>query len=895
MSEHRDFYDALWGDSTLFRSIANGEKERSPNRQKWFTTTDAALLYVKSMRDQHKFNLYHSCSLFNKKSRTQVCAERIKAFWLDMDLNKTKFNSVAQMSKAYLPRFDKWLLGLDMWVVHTGHGIHVYWMLKDAITKEAWDIVALQLHNFCAESNIIVDTMRTKDSSSLMRVPGTVNYKDDPVDIKLIKRGSVIVPDFSSITETVVKSNTYDNSNLDLNDAVSIKYDNPSDPYIVADKCQVIREFRERGLEGNEPVRRQAISVVRLCINGPEAVHKFFSQHPRYTKKIADDKMVYQDRKGIGPSTCAVLDEMGACSRCPHKGKITSPIQLGVVATPIPNAIGEIKSDAAKSRAQELIKLAPSNKYWLINKNGIYRIVDDIPILVSKVPLYIIDKFSADVRDQSIITVLIRAFTANGPDDFHIPLRFLAEDTKLMGEFYSRSIFPVHKKYFKSYLMSYCDSISHIAPHRAAKALGWQPDKSILYGGRGEGFNAKGEAITSILDPKAATYLEGFEAKGTLEKWSEIIAFWDRERSYEPHLFSVLCSLGAPLLYFTSAKGFVLSLQGHSGCGKTLSHMVASSIWGDPVRAGCIGTDDSVFAMLGRLGVVNNLPMRLDEATALDPRDLSSLVFQLVNGRGRARATADGSLSNSATDWRTITLVSTNSPLLEHNISVISEAARVRILELDVAMPDNMMRGSKRVGEIMEENYGVCGKPFLQYIVKNLDVVRKHLDYYFDMFQKLVADDKRFWVACGAVAFTAATIAQQLKLFTLDTDKMLQWFSTTLKNLSDINEQFIVETRGFQTLDEFMFALKDALEGHIARVNEEGLEISEPPREVLARLRHMGDTSEYLYVRGPVLTEFIQKQFTESVRSVRERLGIAPSTAIRIGNLVGRYYTFKLK
>lgn len=894
------FYEALWGDSNLYRSIWYGKKGQPPNKCKWFTNTKDALAFADSLNASKQYNVYHACSLFNTTLRQQLHAKEIYAFWIDLDLKDAAFTTIREMALFYLPLFKDFILGTDFWVIRTGHGIQLYWMLGVPLDKEVWLIVAKQLRTYCAEKNIPVDNSRTCDSSSMMRFPGSWNVKDDePKEVKILLEGSLVKEFIINPKKDTFKPNKdvkFNKEDFNLNQDLSTTNQLESDANLVADKCALINQFRQDGLDDSEPLWHFALGVVHNCIDGDKYAQEFSAKSPRYNEQETTNKLTAIESNNIGPCLCETFESHGCvyCEKCLYKGKIKTPIQLGVIGHEIKDDLQDLENNKQKKRAQELIKLAPSRK-WEVVKEGIFKIVDDIKVIVSQTPFYIIDKFCEDVNDATVLTALIRAHTKIGIITFKIPLKFIADERKLISEFNSRSIFPYNKKYFREYITAYMQRISHIKPIRAINSLGWQQDNAFVYGSGGEAFNEAGKPLTCIVDTKAAGYIKGFEAKGSLKEWSRVVEqHLCSNKYFYPHLFSVLCSLGAPLLPMTSVTGFILSLQGESGSGKTISHSYAMSVWGNPVSAGCIGTKDTNTSMLARLGAVKNLPLRLDEATTLSAAKLSGLVYELVNGRGRARAAIDGSLSNTAFEWQTLTLITTNKPLLEYDTAQITEAERYRILELAVEMPPDMSNIGKSIGAIMSQNYGVAGKFFIEWVIKNKAYTQEALDIYFDKFKEHVDDSKRFWVNCGAIAFAAATIADKIGLFKIPIKELYDWFVSIIKDQTTMNEEYILESRGFETKEELVDALRDHLGGHILTMNENGTTIVDPPREVKAMIKLLDSKEDKLYVRGPILNEFIKKHFTDSIRKVRTDLGIDDSRSLRVGSRAGRYYVFDI-
>lgn len=977
------FYEALWGDSTLLRSIWYGDIGKAPNKRAWFSDTQKALDFAVQLSALRKYNIYHSCALFapidytlklveNKPNiselsadtvyvwpsskkwfvgsaqresvgiinsqgtiktlnnilinpttmntkeikdilindltfqkytpklrRIQKNATEINALWIDLDLKKSGCKTLKEvLSKAKL--FKNFCFQTQFWLVHSGNGFHLYWMLDKPLNGSDWKLAANKLKEYVAAYSIPTDSSRTCDSASLLRVLNTYNLKDkdNHKTIKLLKTNVKVDTALIMLpASTKIKSSKIEFKAADFaitNTLTEISHSQSSLTPILK-KCHAMREFSKTGYADNEPAWYAALSVVRHCKNGTELAHKYSALATCYSKEETDKKLDQLITGDVGPRLCEGFRDMGLCSNCNFYKKIKSAIQLGVEVSPIDKPVVDLVDTNEIARAKQLIGLAPQ-KGWIVGKEGMYRLVDDIPVLLSHVPFYIIDLIKENADDATLLTVVIRVFKKKGIVDFKVPLKNIADDKKLLSDFNSRGIFPANKKHLKEYLITYYQKIEHIEVHNSITALGWQSNNSFIYGSRGEGFSQDGSFLKCILDKKLVEYVKGFEAKGSLKKWNNLMRIYNLDDSWMPHLFSLFCSLGAPLLPLTSAKGIVVSLQGSTGIGKTLAHIAAMSVWGNPEEAGVLGVKDSPTAILGRLGAVKNLPLRLDEATLMGAARLSGLIFDIVNGRGRSRATRDGSLSNTSAEWQTLALVTTNRPLLENDVSVISEAERVRILELPVTMPKNMAKLGSYIGKLITDNHGLLGRKFIKWVINNKQETINLLDTYATKFQQYVSDDKRFWVSCGAIVFTALKISIDQKFLEVDYERCEKWFIKLLSAQTSVNDAYIKEARGFETKDEFVRALADWLTGQIMYLNQENIVIEKPMREIKGRIVRADDGTKFLYVRAPILKEFVQKHYVCGIAKVRTDLDIEKPKPKRFGTTgVVRCYAFKLK
>lgn len=899
MHDIMEFYTALWGSTKLYRSIWYGEKGKAPNRSKWFKSTEKAVSFANSLAITPKYNIFHACSLFNKTSCLQVDAEKIYAFWIDLDLKDTQCKTLGEMARLYLPKFKACFLGSDYWVIKTGNGLHIYWIFEKPI--DDWKLKAELIESFCDSAGIPVDTSRTKDSASRMRFPNTFNMKSDkPKKTALVQKGKILsnelIPKIAGkdIVEQIKEKFKREDFNLNL--TVSELNYLESDANKIAKKCAIIREFKENGLDSSEPLWHQALSVVVRCKDGAELAHEFSSKSPRYNKDETQQKLDRLISNDIGPCLCETFKRLDDtfCSACPHYAKIKSSIQLGAIVKPLKLNIDDLEDKNQKKRAEKFIKKVPAGDGWDVGEGGIYRYVDEVPVIVSKTPFYIIDKVCEDMSDATVITILIRAITDIGDVTFKVPLKYLADDKKLISEFNSRSIFPFNKKHFNHYLTTYCQNISHIKPIKAINSLGWQEDGSFVFNGDGDAIAKNGKPTTHILDNSASSYLLKFVSKGSLEEWCKAADVFTKDASYFPHLLSLLCSLGTPLLRDSDISGFILCLQGETGTGKTFSHEFAASAWGLPKEVGMLGLRDTVPSSLGSASCINNLPLRIDEITKSATSIVSGLIYELVNGRGRKRAKKDGSCASTAYRWQTITLFTSNRPLLEHSVLDLTEAERYRMLELYVPMPKDIKKCTAEIGRIMKDNYGLAGKAVVSYIIKNEKYVKQVMEFYRKKFQALTDETKRFWVSGFAIAFTVAKIASKIGLFEVDIKSMFKWASEILKEQTAINQTFIKDLRGFENREEFIGALYDSLSGHIERITPDESVLNNPIKDIRARVKYIDDTTDMLYVRAPVINEFIKLHFNEGVQKVKQLLDINEPTTIRLGKITARMYQFKM-
>jgi hypothetical protein len=122
--------------------------------------------------------------------RTKDNVQSLRALWLDIDCGeaKAKPNEKTGRPDGYATQRDgavallefRNLVGLPKpIIVSSGRGIHAYWALDRDVTREEWEPASERLRDLCYTHNFYVDPA-VFDAARILRVPGTLNFKDDP-------------------------------------------------------------------------------------------------------------------------------------------------------------------------------------------------------------------------------------------------------------------------------------------------------------------------------------------------------------------------------------------------------------------------------------------------------------------------------------------------------------------------------------------------------------------------------------------------------------------------------------------------------------------------------------------------------------------------------------------
>lgn len=255
------------------------------------------------------------------------------------------------------------------------------------------------------------------------------------------------------------------------------------------------------------------------------------------------------------------------------------------------------------------------------------------------------------------------------------------------------------------------DSISHI---------GWKGDDFVPYDSHG---------IFDGADEFRNIY-KSIGTKGNYEKWKATIK---ELRKHKVIKLLMATTLASPLLEKLNLQPYMVNLWSSlSGNGKTLSCMVAMSIWGNPdigaLRLSSNNTQNyySVVASFMR-----NFTCYFDELQIVKRSkylDLESLVMDLCNGTEKGRLNKN-SQAKEVKVWFNNFLFTSNDKLVKENAG---EQVYNRVIDLEIG--EKIVQNGQDIARVIKENYGFAGKEYIKYIQSiGFDVI-------FERFKKILND-----------------------------------------------------------------------------------------------------------------------------------------------------------
>jgi len=309
-----------------------------------------------------------------KKGRGNADSVRaIPGLWLDIDISNPahKQNDLPKNIEEAMSLFDDTPFKPTI-TVWSGHGLHL-WFLFD----KPFYFAAAEDHNIASQlSRKLQATFQyaarekgwkldnTSDLARLLRLPGTVNRKREPVDVHILEEFT----DYSRrytirALEDFVAEHESKVAPTKPIKPVPVPQDTAGDdPFVpdldrVLDGCGFLRHCRDDAATLSEPEWYAALSVVGRCQDGHRHAHDWSRSYPGYSYEETARKLEHA-LASTGPRTCADIIEKyapEACAGCPHRGKIKSPIVLGIAIQPLP-----LKSAVASPRPFPVECLGPT-------------------------------------------------------------------------------------------------------------------------------------------------------------------------------------------------------------------------------------------------------------------------------------------------------------------------------------------------------------------------------------------------------------------------------------------------------------------------------------------------------------------------------------------------------
>lgn len=279
-------------------------------------------------------------------------------------------------------------------------------------------------------------------------------------------------------------------------------------------------------------------------------------------------------------------------------------------------------------------------------------------------------------------------------------------------------------KMLSSYLLTLEQlNYENMAEQHSVGRLGWVLDNV---------FSPYVEDLTFDGEANFKHMFAAVKAVGSREKWIEAMKKIRAEKSVA-RIF-LAASFASALIEPCGILPFFVHAYGGQGTGKTVSLMVAASVWASPKMGDYLVSFNSTDVGQEMVAsFLNSMPLCMDELqiqAASGSHEFDRMLYKLTQGIGRVRGSKTGGIRRTVT-WRNCILTTGEFPIINPNSM---GGATVRAIEVEC--PEKIYSDLVGLCAVINENYGWAGREFVEYIrdPDNLSMVNAiRMDIYHDL------------------------------------------------------------------------------------------------------------------------------------------------------------------
>jgi len=885
-----------------------GKDQQNIVQPKFVDTLNKANAVVNNFLKDNQDVYFTMSTWLSNANRQSANAKEQKCLWLDIDCG---FDEKKRKYKDYKTK-DAALVALRAFtdatnlpeptIVDSGNGVHCYWPFMEAVDKEIWKPVAEGFKFLCIKHKLHADHACTADTSRILRVPATKNFKDinNPKDVAVLNVSKQYA--FDDLVNLIpIDVVTQKKPRRDLDPATkailgnhSAKFKKIIDKIIAKEGCPQLEHIMLNQTTVEEPLWRSGLSIANFCEDREIAIHTISKRHIDYDYQKTVDKA----EQIPAPHTCKQFESLRpeGCKNYKHKGKINTPIQLGRIiarAKGAENAV-EAVSEELKEKVTYHIPDYPY-PYFRGKNGGVYRNVDEDDedgLLIYEHDFYLVERLHDAASGESAWFKL------------HLPhdgvREFIARTSDLLSPDKAKQILVdagiVENAKRISLLTEYIIScIKNQQKTKKAsemyKQYGWNVGdikNKILIGNREiSAFGIKYVPVSEDTKEFNST----LSKKGSYELWKKGISMYEKP-GMELRAFAFFCAFGSFLMPFfkQKEKSAVVNLYNpESGQGKTSILQAITSVIGNPdIGAKLINLwGDTENSIVNRLGYMNKLPTTVDEMTNLQPDNLHELLKFVATGRGKNRLGSGGANKERVNDttFNLILVVSSNTDFRTVTLARRAKASGdiARFFQMTIDMDTVYTKEeADEYTSLFIENYGHAGEVYSQYLIQNVDQIKKslgELQKKIDKEFKIPSPDRKFSVLFAAV-FLGAIIAKKLGIHNIPIEPVYEAMAKEYKK----NKQEVIE-RDFdaiETLGNFLLANRPyTLVINNAADNRAGIQELPIHKPTLGlKVRSEPDTKT-IYIPVAVMRDYLkekQVEYTDFVKGLKESKAIKQSS-----------------
>jgi hypothetical protein len=801
--DNLEFLQQVLGDDGYYCIVGLKNGSDKPV-QKFFRTVEDAVAVAENLKNEG-YDAYYALATFEDgKSRKAPNVKQLRSLFLDIDCGEDKPYATQAEAITALKQFCKATKMPKPTLVNSGGGVHVYWAFTEPVSRETWLPLAEKLKSMCDDHDLHIDHVVTADAVRILRVPGTLNYKNDVArPVSLLGQGSVpyeldTLKDV--IGDPLIERRPYiPRGEMDeVTKAILGNYTNRFKTIMIrtvkGEGCQQLGYIYENQATMSEPMWRAGLSIAKFCVDADKAIDKISSGHPEYSPQFADRKV-----RGIkgGPYTCAKFEEYNpkGCDGCPSKGSIKSPIVLGrevQEATEEDNIVEDAPANVNQGHTQTYVIPKYPEPYFRGKNGGIFKRVikqeDEIEVMIYHNDMYVTRRLlDSDVGEAVVVRLHL---PRDGVREFTIPLASATSKDELRKHMSSNGVAMIRTDELMSYITTWVNHMQFNArADTAHRQFGWIDDKheAFVLGDK----EIRADRVDHNPPSSATAHLfHAFQPKGTLEAWKEAMNFYNRP-GMEMHQFVIGLSFGSIFTDFTPVNGALMHIfSPDSGIGKTTALYAGASIWGDPTKI-VLKESDTMASKMNRAELYNNIFLPMDEMTNSTAKELSDFLYQYTSGMQRNRM---GPNSNSerirGEPWKQAAVSTGNSSMMEKmgTYKALPKGEAMRLLEVRAKPVPGLNKVDTDVlSDALLNNYGHAYLPYMQYVMQDIAGIKalyKSTQHKLDQMCGF-GPDARFHSVLAADGIMGLMAAKRAGLVDYDLKAVVTWLKGVVSGVQD--------------------------------------------------------------------------------------------------------------
>jgi len=789
-------------------------------RQGFFSTVEELAKAVVAS-DQRGNNTYFAVSTFAEKGkRTQENVRATKLFALDVDCGDGKPFPSWKEGLAATGKFIQEMALPKPMIVHSGNGLHVYWVMTEELAPAQWKPIAEALKAAARDKDFAIDPAVPADSARVLRPIGTTNPKSG-TQVKLLLDAPAVAVEqmvacLAGYMTPQLAGSSRSTPTSALAQALQIQQDfPPSNATVVTTKCQQVNWGAKNQAEVEEPFWYALMGIAAHCEDSDAVAISWSENHPGYNANETLRKLTHWKNSTTGPTTCKKFEELRpeGCRGCKFKDKVGTPARLGV----------QYMEVAPSATAPVTVAVdVPLPKPFKRTQDGMKMTIDETDIDICKFDIYPV----AYGKDEGLGYETVR-FCWERP---HVGWTELVMRQALLTEGHrdfptalaDQGIVLTNKNqtgYFQIMLRSYMEELRQKrAMTNIYSSMGWKDNFSqFVIGDTVLRRNPDGTVSEESTSLSSASSRLGHELWGTAGSLQASVNFTSlmSKADLRGHMFALSVGLSGPLYAFTGLKGLTVSLYGPTGGGKTLAQMWIQSLYGNPDKLHFAAkfTQNTLF---GRMGLYAHMPMTIDEVTMMDDKDVGDFAYWVSQGRDKARMNRNAEERDAKT-WAMPVIVSTNKSMNSKLIAsgLDTDAQMARILEVSIPPSKLFTKDStagRKIYEFVTANYGHIGRVFITKLLEMGEAgvraaIAQATEDFHKKYKASFTGEERYWEQAIILADLAAKLAKDWGLIAFDHKEGIEWVLAQVGAIRRTVSEF--KTDAFDLLAEYLNETSD--------------------------------------------------------------------------------------